>query len=85
MSRREGKGPGRTDWKRIDAMTDEELDAAARSDPDNPPMTEADFARLRHPPLVRRLRRQLGLSQRAFSQRFGIPLNTIREWEQGRR
>ena len=26
----------RTDWSRVDAMTDEEIEEAARSDPDNP-------------------------------------------------
>lgn len=31
---------GRTDWARIDAMTEEEVEANALSDPDNPPWTE---------------------------------------------
>lgn len=33
-----------TDWARVDAMTEEELDAAARSDPDAQPTTEEDWA-----------------------------------------
>jgi len=33
-----------TDWKRLDAMSDEEAEANARSDPDNPPMTAEQFA-----------------------------------------
>lgn len=32
--------PGRTDWARLERMTDEEAEAAALSDPDNPPLTE---------------------------------------------
>jgi uncharacterized protein (DUF4415 family) len=32
-----------TDWVRVDAMTEEELDAAARSDPDAQPTTEEDW------------------------------------------
>lgn len=35
------------DWAKIDAMTDEEIEAAARSDPDNPPLTDAELAQMR--------------------------------------
>ena len=31
---------GRTDFARLDRMTDEEAEAAALSDPDNPPLTD---------------------------------------------
>lgn len=34
---------------------------------------------------VAALRRRLGLSQPAFAAAYGIPLGTIRAWEQGRR
>ena len=34
--------PDETDWERVDALTDEDLDAAAASDPDAP-LTDADF------------------------------------------
>lgn len=34
---------------RLDAMTDADITAAARSDPDNPPMTEEEWARARRP------------------------------------
>ena len=36
-----------TDWARVRKMTDEEIDAGAASDPDNPPRTEEDFRRAR--------------------------------------
>lgn len=34
--------------------------------------------------LVRSTRRKLGLSQEAFAEQIGIPLATLRGWEQGR-
>ena len=34
--------PDETDWERVDALTDEDINAAASSDPDAPP-TEASF------------------------------------------
>lgn len=34
---------------------------------------------------VRDLRKRLNLSQREFAERFGLPIGTIRDWEQGRR
>lgn len=38
---------GKTDWKRIAAMTEEEIVANALSDPDNPPLTEAQLKMMR--------------------------------------
>ena len=37
----------RTDWARVDAMTDEEVEANALSDPDNPPWTEEELQHLK--------------------------------------
>jgi len=37
--------PSQTDWDRVDSMTDEELEANALSDPDNPPLSEEFFQR----------------------------------------
>jgi putative transcriptional regulator len=34
---------------------------------------------------VAAIRERTGLSQSAFSQRIGVPVSTIRNWEQGRR
>jgi putative transcriptional regulator len=33
---------------------------------------------------VRAIRRGTGLTQEAFARAFGIPLTTLRDWEQGR-
>jgi hypothetical protein len=41
------KAFARVDWAKLDAMTDEEIEAAARSDPDNPPLTNEDLKNLR--------------------------------------
>ncbi len=65
------------DLDRIDRTTDAEIarheaedDAAARQD-------AAAYAR--------RVRRRVGLSQAAFAARIGVPLDTVRNWEQGKR
>jgi uncharacterized protein (DUF4415 family) len=36
-----------TDWERVRRMTDEEIEAGAASDPDNPPWTADDLRRAR--------------------------------------
>ena len=72
------------DWRRIDAMTDEEVHAAALRDPDAQPLTDEDMARMKRVPRAKTLRRVLRLTQEEFSARFQIPLGTLRDWEQGR-
>ncbi len=66
------------------AMTPEEIEAAARSYSDNPPLTEADLFRMKRVPRVKILRRALGLTQEEFATRYHIPVGTLRDWEQGR-
>ena len=34
---------GNTDWKYLSEMTDEQIEAAAKSDPDNPPITPKEL------------------------------------------
>src|SRR5213080_1032298 len=65
-------------------MTDEEVHAAALSDPDAQPLTKEDFARMKRTPRAKIIRRALGLTQEEFSSRYHIPLGTLRDWEQGR-
>lgn len=74
-----------SDWARLDAMTDEEIEANALSDPDAPPMSEAELAEARRVSKVLTVRMRLGLSQAAFARRFHINLRTLQDWEQGRR
>ena len=66
-------------------MTDEEVEAAARCDPDAQPMTDAELAQSFRPAEIIAIRKRLGLSQAGFAQRFQINLRTLQDWEQGRR
>ncbi|MEJ0075215.1 MAG: helix-turn-helix domain-containing protein [Alphaproteobacteria bacterium] len=65
-------------------MTQQQIEAAAAADPDNRPLTPADFARMKRTPQVKIIRRALGLSQDDFAARYHIPIGTLRDWEQGR-
>jgi putative transcriptional regulator len=69
---------------RLDAMTDEEIERAAESDPDNPPWTDEELARGVAGRRVRLVRTASGLSQAAFAERYRINLARLRDWEQGR-
>jgi putative transcriptional regulator len=66
------------------AMTDEEIAAAAATDPDARSMTADELRSARRVPRVKTLRRALGLTQEEFASRYHIPLGTSRDWEQGR-
>jgi putative transcriptional regulator len=65
-------------------MTEEEIHAAAVSDPDARPMTEAELRNARRVPRVKTIRRALRLTQEEFAARYQISLGTLRDWEQGR-
>lgn len=77
--------PTRTDWARLEAMTEEEIEANALADPDNPPSTPEELARMRVAPNPRRIRERLKLTQEQFAAQFEVPLGTLRDWEQGAR
>jgi putative transcriptional regulator len=64
-------------------MSDDEVMAAALSDPDAQPLTPADLKRMKQTPRAKIIRRALGLTQEEFAARFQIPLGTLRDWEQG--
>jgi putative transcriptional regulator len=71
-----------TDWTRIDAMTDQDIDRQIAADPDVAPfLSGREFTAGR----VRMMRRRLKLTQTAFAARFQVPVGTLRDWEQGRR
>lgn len=72
------------DWSRFDAMTGEQRTEAARSDPDAQPLTASDVKRMKRTPQSKVIRRALSLTQEEFATRYGIPLGTLRDWEQGR-
>jgi putative transcriptional regulator len=81
---RRGASKSKHDWTRANAMTDEEVYKAAVSDPDAQPLTPADTARIKRTPQVKVIRRALNLSQQEFADCYGIPVGTLRDWEQGR-
>lgn len=68
---------GNIDRDRVDATTDGEIQK--QIDKDN---REA-MGKIGQ--YVRRIRSRVGMSQREFSQRIGISVDTLRNWEQGRR
>ncbi|MGA3372456.1 MAG: helix-turn-helix domain-containing protein [Terracidiphilus sp.] len=74
-----------TDWAAVDALTDEQIEAAVRDDPDAAPIRffeQPGFIRI---PNVKRLREGLGLTQEAFAAAYHIPIGTLRDWEQRRK
>jgi putative transcriptional regulator len=68
---------GRIDPARVDATTAEDSAAHQAADEAEAMQDAAKFAR--------RVRKRLGLSQAEFSQRIDVSLETIRNWEQGKR
>ena len=65
------------DWSSIDATTEEEIAAQIAEDEVEAMCDAAAYAR--------RVRRKIGLSQVAFARRIGVPVDTVRNWEQGKR
>lgn len=57
-------------------MTDEERHLAAMSDPDCPPLSEAQLAGMRPVSKAKFIRSRMGLSQEEFADHFRIPLGT---------
>ena len=67
----------KVDLARVDATTEEEIQAQIEEDEKEAMMDAARFAR--------RVRRKLGLSQSEFSHRIEVSVETIRNWERGKR
>jgi len=68
---------GRIDAARVDDTTEDEIAAQRAADKALALQDAGKFAR--------RVRKRLGLSQAEFSERIDVPLETIRNWEQGKR
>jgi putative transcriptional regulator len=73
-----------TDWARVAALTEEEIHAAAISDPDAQPLPRdmRGFTRIVN---VKKLREKLDMTQEEFASAYRIPLGTLRDWEQRRK
>ena len=69
--------PGRIDRDRVDATTEEEIARQKAADDKEAMKDAARYAR--------RIRKRLGLTQAEFSLRIGVSVDTIRNWEQGKR
>ena len=82
---RDPKPESRTDWDRLNRMSDEEIERAALDDPDAQPLSDEKLARGFRPKALTALRRRLGLSQVEFARQFMLNLRTLQDWEQGRR
>jgi putative transcriptional regulator len=65
------------DWARIDGTTEAEIAVQIAADDAEAMRDAAAYAR--------RVRRKIGLSQVAFAKRIGVPVDTVRNWEQGKR
>ena len=79
------KNESKFDWNAADAMTAEQIHAAALADPDARPMTDEEWAAAPRVPRITTIRRALKLSQEDFAARYHIPVGTLRDWEQGRK
>ena len=78
-----GQGVSNTNWARLDAMSDDEAEAAAAADPDAPPLPEG---RKMHPMAKsKRFRIKHGVSQEQFAERSGFSQQYISDLERGRR
>ena len=77
--RSKAKSKGQTDWAALDAMTDDEAEAAALADPDNQPW--ASDKPMHKMARVKRVRMQLQLSQDEFAARYHVPLSQLKAWE----
>lgn len=68
---------GRIDVSRLDATSEADITVQMAVDDADALQDAAKFAR--------RVRKRLGLSQAEFSHRIDVSLETIRNWEQGKR
>ncbi len=69
---------------RLDALTDEQIEAAAKADPDAQVRSNEELDRMFFKRSVRLAREASGLSQSEFARQFRLNVSTLRNWEQGR-
>jgi putative transcriptional regulator len=68
---------GRIDPDRVDRTSEAEIERQEAQDDFDARRDAAAYAR--------RVRKRTGLTQAAFAERIGVPLDTVRNWEQGKR
>lgn len=68
---------GRVDLNRVDATSDEEIQDQIDQDDQEAMADMGEY--------IRGVRARVGMTQREFANRIGISVDTLRNWEQGRR
>ena len=68
---------GRVDSSRVDATSDEEIQDQINQDNQEAMADMGEY--------IRGVRARVGMTQREFANRIGISVDTLRNWEQGRR
>jgi putative transcriptional regulator len=68
---------GRIDPERVDGTTEADITRQMAVDDEAARHDAAVYAR--------RVRKRTGLTQAAFAARIGVPVDTVRNWEQGKR
>ena len=75
----------KTDWRRIDAMTEEDIARQIAEDPDVAPDMSEALERGEFEVVwgidVEHVRSRTGLDQTAFARRFGVSLEELVDWE----
>lgn len=79
-----GKPSGRTDWEKVQSLSDEQIRDAAATDPDAPILTDRELSEFKRVPDVKSLRARLRMSQAEFAAAYHMRLGTVRDWEQRR-
>ena len=73
------------DWRRIDAMTDEDIARQIAEDPDVAPDLSEALERGEFEMVwgidLEQVRSRTGLDPAAFARRFGLPLDELSEWQ----
>ena len=65
-----------TDWRKIDAMTDEDIARQIAANPDAAPDMAPEID-------VRAIRRAAGMTQAEFAAAYEFSIRTVQEWERG--
>src|SRR5438132_13104460 len=79
------KPDSRTDWDRLNRMSDEEIERAALDDPDAQPLSDEKLARGFRPKALTALRKRRGLSQAEVARQFKLNRRTLQDSQHGDR
>ncbi|HLI12675.1 MAG TPA: helix-turn-helix domain-containing protein [Alphaproteobacteria bacterium] len=93
-SRRAKAALAAVDWRKIDAMTDEDIARQIAANPDTAPdltdgrvkvLWRVKSVRLAPRHKIRLVRRAVRMSQSQFAKAYGLSLRSLQNWEQGTR